>query len=132
MIDTILHVKTIVIVPIIVQNKSIGVFAFGSRTDEVLSVTETNFLKGLSSQIGLYLQQAWVIKSLLMQRDSLTKTNDHLREVVRIKRSFMLSLAEILDEKVELASGSDYEDHVKAHVQYMNALLLMSEKSSDE
>ncbi len=132
-IDAILGLKMVVIVPIIVEGASIGVFAFGSKIKNYLSEPDKFFLKNLCAQIGVYLKQAWTIKLLKLQNASLYTENEQLLRVIKTKRSFLLSLTQVLkDEMIGFDADSDVRKKIEEHISYMQSLALISDFSSHD
>jgi len=132
-IDKIIDLKMIAVVPIIVNEKCLGVLLFGARDKSSLTQTEEFFLSKLSEQIGVYLQQAWLIKLLKDDNETLRKRNHDLSQIVKIKRSFLYSLAQLMKEIPDkMKENNSIQKRIENHLKYLQSLLMVSQGYVDQ
>lgn len=126
-IDKIIRLKMIVITPIMVNKQVIGVFAFGSREKDSLTVEDEHFLLRFSASVGGYLKNCWLLTQHLLENNILRQEKQQLLECIKINEEFLKNLNHLLEDiKNTPPNVLVSQDTIEKNILYLKSLILIS------
>ncbi len=119
-------------IPVIVFGESLGVLVVASTQQADVTKLEKVFLANFASQIGVHLFTAWTLKQLNSRATHLKKKNEAYKELIRVKKSFLLDVQELLLKQARLTSDEAEKNDALHALSYLNSLLILSEKAIEQ
>jgi len=131
LINKFLNLSMVVVLPLVVKGKSVGVFGFGSRDKKELSLLEKDFLVNLSNRMAPYFKSAWFIRGVLEKNESLIKYKSDLEEFIKVKQDFLHDISDLLSSLTsEFGIKEDTRHDIQDALKYLKSLFLVSHSIS--